>query len=81
MIVSTCHSRQVDRIMSHMYKTRTRKCIVIIHHPSVAHAKVWKTMTQPEWIQKFEWAKINCEFVEMDMWTDDISIKEIENAA
>jgi len=38
-------------------------------------------MTQPEWIQKFEWAKINCEFVEMDMWTDDISIKEIENAA
>jgi hypothetical protein len=80
-VYSSSGALAVDRIMSHMYKTRTRKCIVIIHHPSVAHAKVWKTMTQPEWIQKFEWAKINCEFVEMDMWTDDISIKEIENAA
>jgi hypothetical protein len=60
-----------------LYANKTcTKCVVVIHHPTVAQAKLWKTQIQPQWLNICAHFNIDIEFVEMDMWMDDISVKE-----
>jgi hypothetical protein len=65
-----------ERVLENMYATKTTKCVVVIHHPTVAQSKLWKTQIQPLWLNICNEFNLDVEFVEMDMWMDDISLQE-----
>jgi hypothetical protein len=68
---------RLERVLETLYANKTcTKCVVVIHHPTVAQAKLWKTQIQPQWLNICAHFNIDIEFVEMDMWMDDISVKE-----
>ena len=73
-------SLRFERVLETLYATKTTKCVVIIHHPTVAQSKLWKTQIQPLWLNICNHFNLDVEFVEMDMWMDDISVKK-EDAA
>jgi hypothetical protein len=58
------------------YKDTCTKCVVVIHHPTVASEKAWKTQGQPYALNLSAHFNLDVEFVEMDMWMDDISAKK-----
>jgi len=67
---------RLERILETIYATQTTKCVVVIHHPTVAQSKLWKTQIQPLWLNICNHFNLDVEFVEMDMWMDDISQQE-----
>jgi hypothetical protein len=66
---------RLERPLEHMAATNCNRCSIVIHHPSVSQSKKWKTQIQPYWLNICSRFNINIEFVEMDMWMDDISKK------
>tara|TARA_B100001093_G_scaffold165814_1_gene158382 strand:- start:2039 stop:3295 length:1257 start_codon:yes stop_codon:yes gene_type:complete len=75
---------RVERALELMTETNCKRCAIVIHHPSVSQSKKWKTQIQPKWMNILSNFGIDVEFVEMDMWMDDISKKnycEEEQAA
>ena len=72
---------RLERVLETLYATDCTKAVVCIHHPTVAQSKVWKTQIQPLWMNICNRFNLDVEFVEMDMWMDDISVKEEEDAA
>jgi len=69
---------RLERVIETLYANRNTctKCVVVIHHPTVASGKAWKTQGQPYLLNLCSWANLDVDFVEMDMWMDDISIEE-----
>jgi hypothetical protein len=67
---------RLERVLETMYATETTKCVVVIHHPTVAQSKLWKTQIQPLQLNICNNFNLDVEFVEMEMWMDDISLKE-----
>ena len=67
---------RLERVLDTIYATKTTKCVVVIHHPTVADGKGWKTNGQPYLLNLCAHFNIDVEFVEMEMWMDDISIEE-----
>ena len=67
-----------ERVFETLYanKDLCTKIVVVIHHPTVAQGKVWKTQQQPYLLNLCAHFNIDVEFVEMEMWMDDISTKE-----
>ena len=67
-----------ERVLENLYANRETctKCVVVIHHPTVASGKSWKTQGQPYLLNLCDYFNLDVEFVEMDMWMDDISAKE-----
>ena len=67
-----------ERVLENLYANRETctKCVVVIHHPTVASGKAWKTQGQPYLLNLCAHFNLDVEFVEMDMWMDDISAKE-----
>jgi hypothetical protein len=72
---------RLERVLETIYATKTTKCLVVIHHPTVAQQKLWKTQIQPLWVNICNHFNLDVEFVEMDIWMDDISVKKDEKAA
>ena len=84
-VISSSAKLSVERILEKLYanaiikdKVDNKKCMVVIHHPSVEDAHLWKTKIQPAWIEKLDkLLKLEyvVEFYEMDMWKSDGSKK------
>jgi hypothetical protein len=66
---------RLERVLETLYATDCTKAVVCIHHPTVAQSKVWKTQVQPLWMNICNRFNIDVEFIEMDMWIDDVSKK------
>jgi len=71
---------RLERVLETLYATDCTKCIVVIHHPTVAQSKLWKTQIQPLWLNICNHFNLDVEFVEMIMWVEDISVQEKEAA-
>lgn len=69
---------RLERVLETLYANRgtCTKCLIVIHHPTVADSKKWKTEVQPHHLKICAHFNIDVEFVEMEMWMDDISIKK-----
>lgn len=77
-IFASSGSVRLEHVLKKLYqhKKTCTKCVVVIHHPTVASAKEWKTKNQPDALNICGHFNIDVEFVEMDMWIEDISIQE-----
>ena len=71
---------RLERVLETLYATKCDKAVVVIHHPTVAQSKLWKTQIQPLWLNICNHFNLDVEFVEMDMWIDDISVQEKDAA-
>ena len=71
---------RLERVLETIYATQTTKCVVVIHHPTVAQSKLWRTQIQPLWMNICNHFNLDVEFVEMEMWMDDISVQEKDDA-
>jgi hypothetical protein len=71
-----------ERVLELLYANRKNctKCIVVIHHPTVEQGKKWKKHDQPYYLNLCEFYNLDVEFVEMDMWMEDVSKKKEEAA-
>jgi hypothetical protein len=67
---------RLERVLETLYATKCDKAVVAIHHPTVAQSKLWKTQIQPHWLNICNHFNLDIEFVEMDMWMNDMSVKE-----
>jgi hypothetical protein len=69
---------RLERVLETLYanKDTCTKCVIPIYHPTVAQSKLWKTQIQPYWLNICAYFNLDIEFVEMDMWMDDISVQK-----
>jgi len=68
-----------ERVLEILYANREtcKRCVVVIHHPSVKQGELWKKDVQPFLMNLASHFKLDVEFIEMEMWMGDISKKEV----
>ena len=68
-----------ERVLEILYANREtcKRCVVVIHHPSVKQGGLWKKDDQPFLMNLASHFKLDVEFIEMEMWMADISKKEV----